>query len=114
MSHQNNSALRVLMKGPDDVEDPGWTSYHGEHLEEAISAHQFGSLCDIYEGNKQWQSFPAFLLQLSEGEDVSSGPVCPEFTLLFWTDSPQASGVSSVRHRQAVSPPHRGERCLGS
>lgn len=61
----------------------GWTSNLGQDLEEAISAQQVESLCEIYEGNEEWLSlFPAFLVQLSKGEDHdSSGPVCPEPTL---------------------------------
>ena len=76
------------MEGSDDAEVFGWTSDLGKDLEAAIPTDQIESLCEVYEGNKEWLPLlPTFLLKLFEGEDrVYSGSVGTETALRLRED----------------------------
>ena len=75
------------MEGPDHVKESRWTSNLGQYFKKAVPANQVKGLCKIYdlfkiyEGHKEWLSFPTFLLQLSEGKyHVGGGSITSKST----------------------------------
>ena len=107
---KNYGALHSLMKGRDDVKESRWTSNLGKYFKKAIPANQIKGLCEIYEGHKEWPSlFPAFLLQLSEGEyHVSSRSISSKSTLWFWTDS-VCKHLESLQYNTGKQFPYNAE-----
>ena len=70
------------MKGPDDVKELRWISNLGKYFKKEVLANQIKGLCEIYEGRKEWLSFPTFPLQLSGGKcHAIGGSVSLESTL---------------------------------